>query len=316
VERAAPRGEPARPLISPGAAWLTRRALARRDRPDFPARRRWSGVPPHVHWKTGTSYGHRDAWAVGSGTRHTAAVWLGNFDNSPAFDLVGADAAGPLLFDLLEAVEPGRGAGPPPAPAGLKWLDTCAYSGYLPGDACPTRRQALALRAAVPTARCPYHVAVDVDLESGLALTPACRGTRRWETRSFVNWPASLRRWLDDRHRWLPSPPTLAPGCDAPAEPGPLRILSPPAGQVLVLLPTLDRGRQEVPLQAEAGGGGTLAWFVDGEYLGSAPAEERLWWTPMAGSHRVVVVDAAGRRAERQLRVREGLGGAGSRGAG
>jgi penicillin-binding protein 1C len=262
-----------------------------------------------VHWKTGTSYGHRDAWAVGSGARYTAAVWLGNFDNSPAFDLVGADAAGPLLFDLLEGVEAGRPPGPPAAPPGLKWLDTCAYSGYLPGAACPTRRKVLALRAAVPIAPCPYHVAVDVELASGLALTPACRGGRRWETRSFVTWPASLRRWLGDRHRWLPSPPALAPGCEAPAEPGPLRILSPPDGQVLVLLPSLARDRQEVPLQAEAGGGGRLAWFVDGEYLGSVPAEQRLWWEPRPGTHRVVVVDAAGRRAERVLRVREGLGG-------
>jgi penicillin-binding protein 1C len=304
-----------RALLSPGAAWLTRRALARRDRPDFPERRRWSGVPPHVHWKTGTSVGHRDAWAVGSGARYTAAVWLGNFDHSPAFDLVGADAAGPLLFDVLEGLEPSRRPAREDTPAGLKWLEVCAYSGHLPGGACPTRRRVLALRASVPTAECPYHVAIDVDLDSGLALTPACRAGRRFETRSFVTWPASLRRWLGDRHRWLPERPALAAGCEPPAEPGPLRILSPPARQVLVLLPGVARGRQEVPLQAETGGGATLAWFVDGEYLASAPAEERVWWEPRPGTHRLVVVDGAGRRAERTLRVREGLAPTASRGA-
>lgn len=299
---------PARPLLSPGAAWLTRRALSRRDRPDFPERRRWSGVPPHVHWKTGTSYGHRDAWAVGSGARVTAAVWLGNFDNSPAFDLVGADTAGPILFDLLESLEARRLPRPDPAPEGLKWLEVCAYSGHLPGEACPTRTRVLALRAAVPTARCPYHAAVEVDLDSGLALTPACRGTRRAETRSFVTWPASLRRWLGERHRWLPEPPPWAPGCEPTAEPGELRILSPPERLVLVLHPGVPRSRQEVPLQAESGGGGTVSWFVDGEYLGSVRAEERLWWEPAPGRHRITVVDAAGRRAQRELQVREGLG--------
>jgi penicillin-binding protein 1C len=300
------------PLFSPAAAWLTRRTLARRDRPDFPDRRKWSGAPAHVHWKTGTSYGHRDAWAVGSGARYTAAVWLGNFDNAPAFDLVGSDAAGPLLFDLLEGLEPRRLPHPAAAPAGLEWLQVCAYSGYLPGAACPTRKRVLAVRAAVPIRRCPYHVAVDVDLASGLALQPACRGGHRWETRTYVTWPASLRRWLGDRQRWLPEPPPLAPGCEAPAEPGELRILSPPAGQVLVLLPGLPAGRQEVPLQGEVGGGGALSWFVDGEYLGTAAAEERFWWRPAAGTHRIVVVDAAGRRAERELQVRDGLAGAGA----
>ncbi len=295
-------------LVSPGAAWLTRRTLSRRDRPDFPERRRWSGAPAHVHWKTGTSYGHRDAWAVGSGARYTAAVWLGNFDNRGAFDLVGAEAAGPILFDLLEGMEPRRLPRPDPAPAGLTWLEVCAYSGYLPDAACPTRKRVLALRTAVPTRRCPFHVAVDVDLASGLALQPACRGGHRWETRTFLTWPASLRRWLGDRQRWLPEPPPLAPGCEAPAAPGELRILSPPQGQVLVLLPGVPVGRQEVPLQGEAGGSGALSWFVDGEYLGSAPAEQRLWWRPAAGSHRIVVVDAAGRTSERTLQVRDGMG--------
>jgi penicillin-binding protein 1C len=303
-------------LVSPAAAWLTRRTLARRDRPDFPERRKWSGAPAHVHWKTGTSYGHRDAWAVGSGSRYTAAVWLGNFDNRGAFDLVGAEAAGPILFDLLEAMEPRRLPSPHAAPAGLEWLDVCAYSGYLPGVACPTRKRVLAVRKSVPTRRCPYHVAVDVDLASGLALQPACRGERRWETRSYVTWPASLRRWLGERHRWLPEPPPLAPGCEAPPDPGELRILSPPRGQVLVLLPGVPSSRQEVPLQGEAGGGGALSWFVDGEYLGSAPADERLWWRPVAGRHRIVVVDAAGRTATRELQVREGLAGGAAAAAG
>jgi membrane carboxypeptidase/penicillin-binding protein PbpC len=75
----------------------------------------------------------------------------------------------------------------------------------------------------------------------------------------------------------------------------------------------VERGRQEVPLQAEAGGAGELAWFVDGEYLGSAAAEERVWWRPSPGIHRLVVVDAAGRTAARSLRVREGLAPARSR---
>ncbi|HXT51595.1 MAG TPA: transglycosylase domain-containing protein [Thermoanaerobaculia bacterium] len=303
-------GEPH--LFSPAAAWLTRRTLSRRDRPDFPERRKWSGAPAHVHWKTGTSYGHRDAWAVGSGAQYTAAVWLGNFDNQGAFDLVGADAAGPILFDLLEGMEPRRLPASDTTPAGLEWLDVCAYSGYLPGAACPTKKRVLAVRAAVPTRRCPYHVAVDVDLASGLALQPACRGGHRWETRSYVTWPASLRRWLGERQRWLPEPPPLAPGCEAPPEPGELRILSPPQGQVLVLLPGVPVERQEVPLQGEVGGGGALSWFVDGEYLGSAPADERLWWQPIAGRHRITVVDAAGRTSERELQVREGLGGVGA----
>ena len=295
-----------REIFSRGAAYLTRRALARRDRPDFPSRRQLSGAPPSIHWKTGTSYGHRDAWAAGSGPEHTAVVWLGNFDNSPAVDLVGAEAAGPLLFDLLEAVADRSRPRVASLPTGdLKRVEICAYSGYLPTRACSERDFALALRRHVPTKTCPYHASIDVDLDSGLALNATCRAGRRYETRSFVVWPASIRRFLAQGHRWLPSPPTPAPDCQTTGHRRAPSILSPPAGQTLVLLPGVAASDQEIPLQAEpASPGATLSWFVNGEFLGRASAADRLWWLPRAGDHEIVVMDDAGLSARRRLAVR------------
>lgn len=296
---------PAVEVLSPGATYLTRRALLRRDRPDFPARRRFSGAPARVHWKTGTSYGHRDAWAAGSGPRHTAVVWLGNFDMAPSVDLVGADAAGPILFDLLEALADRSG---PPAvttrPHDLKRIMVCAYSGFLPTAACPERREAWALRQRVPTRKCPYHLQADVDLETGLRLNPSCRGGRRYETRSFVVWPADVRRYLVAHHRVLTPPPSLLPGCEASEGGLAPRIVSPPPDQILVLLPGLAASDQEVPLRAEADVPGRLSWFVDGEFLGTVEGDEELWWTPRPGHHQFLVMDEAGRASRRLLKVR------------
>ncbi len=296
---------PAAEVLSPGAAYLTRRALSRRDRPDFPARRRFSGAPARVHWKTGTSYGHRDAWAAGSGPRHTAVVWLGNFDMTPSVDLVGADAAGPILFDLLEALA--DRSGPPVVrtrPHDLKRIEVCAYSGFLPSAACPERREAWALRRRVPTRRCPYHLAADVDLATGLRLNPSCRGGRRYETRSFVVWPADVRRYLTAHHRVLAQPPSLMPGCEPPDGGRAPRILSPPPDQVLVLLPGVAASDQEVPLRADTEAAGRLSWFVDGEFLGTVAPEEELWWTPSPGRHQFLVMDESGRASRRLLKVR------------
>ena len=85
-------------------ALRSEQALSLRDRPDFPNRRDIA-VPPDIHWKTGTSFGFRDAWAVGSGPTYTAVVWTGNVDNRPSTDLIGSEAARPLLFDVLESVD-------------------------------------------------------------------------------------------------------------------------------------------------------------------------------------------------------------------
>jgi penicillin-binding protein 1C len=198
----------------------------------------------------------------------------------------------------------------------LKTVELCAYSGHLPQAACPRRREALALADRVPTARCPYHVAVDVDLDSGLALSPDCRAGHRWQTRSYVVWPASLRRWMSRGGRYMPGPPSPAAGCQPAAVASavtaarrrvPPRILSPPAGQVLVLAAGVPASDQEVPLEAETSGHAErLSWFVDGEFLGTRDAEEPLWWTPTPGSHEILVTDDSGASSRRRLEVRGG----------
>jgi len=304
-------GEPAvaGPLVvfSPGAAWLTRRALARRDRPDFPTHSGGRGAGARgVHWKTGTSFGHRDAWAAGSDPTHTAVVWLGNLDGTPSSALVGADAVGPLLFDLLSGLRPSGSHEADVRPRDLADLEVCAESGHLATSACPKRDRVWALAAAVPVVACPYHVLVDVDTESGLALTPECRRGHRYEARPFVVWPAGVRRWLSGRHRRLALAPAYAPGCVPAASTEPPRITSPPPGHSVMLLPGLPTARQEVPLEAETAASGTVSWFVDGEYLGSVDPAERLWWRPVPGQHRIRVVDEAGQAGTRELTVRAG----------
>ena len=299
--------EEARPLFSAGAAWLTRRALSLKDRPDFPARRRLTGMPPRVHWKTGTSFGHRDAWAAGSGPRHTAVVWVGNFDNSPSVHLVGADAAGPLLFDILEGLGPrGRQVEEDAVPSkDLMRVEVCAYSGHLPTEACAQRRQVYARRTHVPTEPCPYHQRVEVEVGTGLAVSPACRAGRETEWRVYLSWPASIRRWLADQHRLLPQPPAYAPGCEPGGRREAPEIVSPARGQVALLIPGVAPEQQEVPLEAEVEGVRELTWFVDGAFLASAPADERVWWAPSPGTHEILVTDDRGLSARRELVVRE-----------
>jgi penicillin-binding protein 1C len=302
------REPPATPRrrFSAGASWLTRRALALRDRPDFPERRELNPATHAIHWKTGTSFGHRDAWAAGSNLTHTAVVWMGNFDNTPSHALVGASASGPVLFDVLEAVEDrSRVWTTPPAPAELIAVQVCADSGYAVTPACPRAEATLALRTAVPTRPCPVHHRVEVDEATGEAVNAACRGQRhtRWET--VTSWPASVQRWLAQQGQPAPAPPRRAAAC-APDEPrSALALVSPPAGQVAMLLPGLAPARQEIPLQAESDAlGGSLSWFVDAQFVGRAPPEQTLYWTPSVGRHRVVVRSDAGQTASRELEVR------------
>ena len=275
-------------LYGSAAAWLTREALTLRDRPDFPKRRDiLRGVPPAVHWKTGTSFGYRDAWSVGSGPAYTVAVWLGNVDQTASFELVGSEAAGPLLFDVLEGLaDRTRTAVPPSPPAELTEIEVCAYSGHVPGPACTHRATVRASLHAVPTEPCPYH--------------QLCRAEGR-DPESYVALPSAVTAWLAHRHRAVPAVPKA---CAAAVDDAPI-LMTPSDGQIITLIPGVPAKNQVVPLSASTRAG-MLSWFVDGELVGTAPGNERVYWTPAVGTHQVVVADEAGRKARRTVVVKMG----------
>ena len=298
------------PIFGPGAAYLTRETLAQKDRPDFPHRRDVNGVPAEIHWKTGTSFGFRDAWAVGSGPTYTAVVWTGNVDLKPSSELVGSEAAGPLLFDVLEGVAQRSRRSQPDlrglAPDDLVEVEVCAYSGHLPGEACEHRVKVLAPVHAVPTSRCPYHQAFDVD-PAGTAVVPACKqpGVAYHRT-SFVVLPSVVTAWLTARNREVPAAPVFGEGCGAVVGGTAPVIMTPGDGQIVTMIPGLPAAAQHVPLSASSRAG-HLTWFVDGALLATAPASERVYWAPAPGKHELVVSDDAGRKARRIVDVRSGL---------
>lgn len=300
-----PAGEPVR-VFGPGAAWLTRQALTERDRPDFPRRRDVAGVPPAIHWKTGTSYGFRDAWAVGSGPAYTAVVWTGNVDDRPSAELVGSEAAGPLLFDVLEGLAGRAPAAPAAPPDDLVDVEICSYSGHLAGDACPERVHTRAPVHAVPTAPCPYHQAYEVDRATGRAVLPGCRKPGHdYDRKTFVVLPSSITAWLSARHRAVPEPPVFDDDCAAGLADAPPVMMTPGEGQIVTLIPGVPADRQQVPLSASTRAA-QLHWFVDGALVGSAPSDQRVYWTPVAGTHEIVVADDAGHKAHRVLAVEHG----------
>ncbi len=291
------------PIFAAGSAFLTRQTLAKKDRPDFPRRRDVHGLPQAIHWKTGTSFGYRDAWAAGSGPVYTAVVWTGNVDNRPSTELVGSEAAGPLLFDILEGLEDrSRSPVPTTPPDDLAEIEVCAYSGHVPSEACDHRVKAHARLHAVPTTPCPYHRSYDVDRETGHAALPACRlPDRVYVPTTFIVLPSSVKAWLTERHRAIPDAPAFADGCAAEA--GAPIMITPSEGQIVMLIPGVPATKQPIPL-AVSTRSATVSWFIAGELVGTAPATERIYWIPRPGLHDVVVADEAGRKARRTLDVR------------
>ncbi len=284
-------------LLSPGACYLTRQALRKRNRPDFPGPRRSATIAPQVFWKTGTSAFHKDAWAVGGNMKYTAAVWVGNFDGTPSRYLVGSERAGPILFDVLEGIRGIRSEEKYESlPENLIEVRVCSWSGHIATKHCPHTKTVFAPRNSLPYKRCPYHVKYMVDKVTGMRTNALCARGRPVESKVFTVLPASVRRWMSDVNLQAPVLPPMDPSCRQAETKSAPRIISPRSEAVFFMVPGLDPERQEIVMKAEAGPHAEeLYWFVDGRFFKKAASHQRVWMKPSPGKHHIRVMDRAGK---------------------
>jgi penicillin-binding protein 1C len=284
-------------VISEEASFVTLDMLRTNPRPD-------TGQPavPAVAWKTGTSWGFRDAWTAGVFGRYVLVVWVGNFDGSsnPAF--IGVQAAAPLFFLVVDSIRSQGLALPEVArltPAGLTRVEVCRATGDFPNAYCPERASTWFIPGKSPIRQSTLHRRVLIDSQSGEAVCEES-ATTRWEVREF--WAPDMLRLF--REAGLPRrDPPRAPECatrtgpdDAPAP----TILSPLRGVTYAL-----RLAKPAPLTLSANSApGTQFWFAGNAFIGETRAGQPLAWAPPAAGHYALrVLDESGRSDSREVQV-------------
>ncbi|MEN1957178.1 penicillin-binding protein 1C [Luteimonas changyuni] len=285
-------GEPLveRRLLSPGAAWIVHEILAANPRPGERADTFDTGRRPRVAWKTGTSYGYRDAWALGTTRRYTVGVWVGRPDGTPLPGQYGAVTALPLMFEVVDSLpqRPGDGARLP-SPANVAEREVCWPLGTAaeaqPEGACHRRMQAWVLDGAVPPtlperdARswAPVLERIEVDAASGLRLTAGCAGTHARRMRHIARWPALASPWLGAAEREASRLPPLAAGCsdDGRGQAVAMRIEGVNDGALLLRAP----GSAKPPRLAlrAVGIDGDVQWLLNGRWVGETRGRQLLW---------------------------------------
>jgi penicillin-binding protein 1C len=301
-------------LISPEASRMVLDILAATRRPDLPDTWEFTVGTPAVAWKTGTSFGHRDAWAVGVNRDLAIGVWVGNPDGSQCANISGTRHAAPLLFDLFRALAPGATQPPRFAAPALTAIQVCSVGGERPGPFCPTAwSPAIAGVTSLP--ECGLHRPVFVDRDTGLRLHGDCLLNRPSRQETALVWPAELVAFRRAQGASLPGLPRVHPGCpDVPEEAGPV-IQSPSTATPYQLRPDAPAEFQRLALSAApAAGATTHYWYVDGRYVGRAAPETPCFVPLTDGTHEAVVTDDLGRTARNAYTVRPPGAGLGSRG--
>jgi len=291
--------------LGPGAAYLTLEALTAVTRPDDEGFWRNFGSSRWIAWKTGTSFGLRDAWAVGVTPNYTIGVWSGNADGEGNPELTGLTAAAPALFELLGALD-GEGRISRPA-AGLKQLRVCRDSGFLATDICPAET------IWVPdTSRfdrmCPYHQTVHLDASGRFRVDSRCEPVDRMRHEPWFVLPPVQEYYYRADHPEYRSLPPFRADCAAAAAPEsgpPVMSLIYPEPDTSVFVPVALDGRsgevvfEAVHRQPDA----TIHWHIDENYIASTRRFHQIALNPEPGTHRLILTDGDGRRLERRFQV-------------
>ncbi|MFV2949126.1 peptidoglycan glycosyltransferase PbpC [Pseudomonas japonica] len=304
-----------RRMLSPGAAWIIRRILSGQARPDRDPHAELV-QRPQLAWKTGTSYGFRDAWSIGVGPRYLIGVWIGRPDGTPVPGQFGLASAAPLMLqvhDVLSNRDSQRGISTPvpPVPDTVGVAAICWPLGQPLARSDPNcRRQRFAwtLEGTTPPTLLAQDQPLGVGLlerawvnGEGLRVDAACLGA---QARDIALWPAPLEPWLpraERREARLPAPAEQCPP-QVPATAPPLSIVGVREGDQL-RRPATSREALQVDVSA-LGGGGSRWWFLNGAPLGETSGQDALKARfDAAGSYELSVLDASGQTARLTFQV-------------
>ena len=297
-----PRDTPGVRLLSPEASYVVLQMLRENPRPadDFTLAQ-VPGIAP-VPWKTGTSYGYRDAWALGIAGPYVLGVWIGNFDGTPNANLVGRDAAGTLFFDIIDAL---RARAPLMESAAcqrlnVKKIKVCALSGQMPGPYCDRLKETWFIPGKSPIATCRIHRAVAIDPRTDLRACPGSASAATFRVYEF--WPSDLLKLFRAAGIARRTPPPMDSGCNRVAGGGAAPLISSPGAGVLYSAP--PGRRTEISFSAVTDADSRiLYWFIDDQLAGTSRRGEPFFWQARPGTFLVRAVDEQGRAAARQLNV-------------
>lgn len=289
-------------LFKAGAVWQTFNTIKEVNRPEEID---WRVIPSMqtIAWKTGTSYGFRDAWAVGVTPRYVVGVWVGNAAGEGKPGLVGARTAGPVMFDLFNTLSPSS------------WFETpynefveaevCRSSGHLKGRFCEETDTLLILPAGLKSAPCPYHHQVTLTENGKQRIYEDCAGAEPTIQRSWFTLPPAWEWYYKQYHPEYKPLPAFKPGCGEDQR-VPMQFIYPQMNAYVRLPKQLDGSEGTMTFElAHSNRKANVYWHLDDSYVTVTEDFHKISLIPSPGKHSMTVVDDEGNRLSVTFWVRK-----------
>ena len=250
-----------------------------------------------ISWKTGTSYGFRDAWAVGVTPQYVVSVWAGNADGEGRPGLTGTSCAAPVMFDLFELL-PIEADFEKPIEE-MEQIAVCAQTGFRMSRNCTDSLLMWVPRAGLKSPPCPYHKIIHLDNDELYRVTASCYPASQMVHKSWFVLPPVLEWYYKKRHPEYRQLPPYSPSCTGSSDDLPLDLVY-PNFQKTVFLPThLDGEKSDLILEAtHKNRDAVIYWYLDNKYLGSTQLFHNMACMPSDGKHRITIIDNSGNTKE------------------
>jgi penicillin-binding protein 1C len=273
--------------------WLAFESLSQLSRQEEESQWQTFSSSRKIAWKTGTSFGNRDAWSIGVTPEYAVGVWVGNASGEGRPALTGVGYAAPVMFDVF-ALLPQTTWFQMPKKEMLS-VKVCTKSGHLASNLCPETMRQWIPKAGMNTASCPYHIEVNLSADRKYRVNSHCESVSNMRREVYFVLPPVQAWYYKNRNAdYLPLPP-ISPKCSSTFGVNPLALIY-PRGNVSVLVPRkLEGETNAVVFQAtNTNPQAIIFWHIDNEYVGSTTSPHRIAVNPATGKHTLTLVDSEG----------------------
>lgn len=290
-------------ILSPSANFMLTEILSKLARPDLPTNWEQSSHTPRIAWKTGTSYGKRDAWSIGYNKNYTVGVWVGNFSGAGVPELSGANVATPLLFRIFNTIDYNSSNDWYNMPAACGIRQVCSETGKLPAAHCTSTINDYFIPLISNSTLCDNMREVPVSADGKLSYCKNCQPENGYRKVLYKLVPPEMQAYYEENHLAYERIPPHNPACDKVFTEGAPTIRSPRNGSEYYI-----SNSNPEPLQLSCDVTNdvkTVYWYINNRFYQKADARTKLFFEPAEGPVKVSCTDDKGRNTDVYIRVKK-----------
>ncbi|MCD2258467.1 penicillin-binding protein 1C [Psychroserpens luteolus] len=290
-------------LFDAASIYLTYESLKKVNRPEGDESWEFFDDSKQIAWKTGTSFGFRDAWAIGTTKDYVVGVWVGNADGEGRPGLVGVQTAAPILFDVFDLLPNSNWFATPYDE--MQNVRICSKSGHRASPVCDVTEDYFIQVSGLKTAPCPYHILAHVDATETYQVNSSCENLSDIKHKPWFVLSPLKSHYYKTKNPFYKPLPKLRMDCMGDVQLT-MDFIYPKKNNSVFLPKDFDGETNDLILKiAHSKPEATIYWYLDQTYVGTTKDIHELAILPKKGKHLITVVDEFGNEAKRQISISE-----------